>query len=381
MNNFLKSSNVNIIPYISGWTENFTNISKQSLEYCENFPKIAKRYEAWWNQDCIDRPIFQGAANSNPDRPMTKRLEFLHEPEIWFNEKIKDLQQEYRVGDTLPTIRVDFGPVMLGGLLGAKTELRSENDTSWTHPFINDRWDNSPEWSIKKNNSWWNLLIQLFEKVCDDASSRYIVCTPSLGSSGDVLLTLRGATGLCMDLFDKSEFIHDAVPSIFHCWSEVYIELNTIAYKHKAGIVPWLGIWSECPYIVAECDFNALISPDDFRNHFFPEIELRSKIVGRAVNHLDGVDATRHIDSILESNSMQAVQFVPGAGAPSMIPWLDMCRNIQNKGKSLLLHCPPEEILTVCKSLRPEGLAVCAYGKLTPQELDDLYDEFNRLYI
>jgi 5-methyltetrahydrofolate--homocysteine methyltransferase len=381
MRDILKNTGVHTIPYISDWTENFTNISKQSLEYCEDFPEIAKRYEAWWNQDCIDRPIFQGAANPNPDRPITRRLEFLPEPEIWFREKVEDLNQQYRVGDTLPTIRVDFGPVMLGGLLGAKTEARPDSDTSWTHPFISDNWDNLPGWFIKKSNSWWHLLIQLFEKVCYDASSRYIVCTPSLGGSGDVLLTLRGATNLCMDLFDKPEFIHDAVSSVFHCWREVYIELNKIAYKYKTGLVHWLRIWSNCPNIVTECDFNALISPDDFRNFFLPEMELRAKIVGRTVNHLDGVDATRHIESILESDSMQAVQFVPGAGAPSMIPWLDMCKEIQDKGKSLVLYCPPEEILPVCKSLRPEGLAVCAYGTLTPQELNDLYDAFNRLYI
>ena len=46
-----------------------------------------------------------------------------------------------------------------------------------------------------------------------------------------------------------------------------------------------------------------------------------------------------------------------------------------------IIVCPPEEILTVCKSLRPEGLAVYVDGKVTPQELDDLFDEFTRLYL
>ena len=372
---------VHPIPSIPEWTENLTTISKHPLEYNEDLPEIARRYEAWWHQDCLDQPIFQGSANLNPQRPITRRLEYLHEPERWFHEKLKDLEQEYRVGDTLPTIRVDFGPVMLGGLLGAKTEFRPENDTSWTYPFINDRWDNLPGWSIKTDASWWNLLIQLFETVCEDASGRYLVCTPSLGGAGDVLLTLRGADKLCLDLFDKPEFIHDAVSSIFHCWKEVYVELQSIACTHQAGIVPWLKLWSNCLYLVTECDFNALIRPADFTTFFLPGMELQAKVVGRAVNHLDGVDAARHIESILESESMQAIQFVPGAGAPSVIPWLEMCKNIQNRGKSLLIYCPPEEILTVCKSLRPEGLAVCVDGKVTPQELDALYDEFTQLYV
>ena len=379
MSAMLKNS-IDPIPSIPEWAENLTNISKQPLEYCENLPEIARRYEVWWHQDCLDRPIFQGSANSNPNRPITRRLEWLHDPRMWFHEKFKDLEQEYRVGDTLPTIRVDFGPVMLGGLLGAKTELRPENDTSWTHPLINDKWDNLPGWFIKKDTSWWNLLIQLFETVCEDASGRYLVCTPSLGGAGDVLLTLRGATNLCMDLFGEPERIHNALSSIFHCWKEVYVELQSIACTHQAGIVPWLKLWSNCPYLVTECDFNALISPDDFKEFFLPEMEVRAKIVGRAINHLDGVDATRHIESILTSEATQAVQFVPGAGAPSMIPWLDMCKKIQDKGKSLLLYCPPEEILTVCKSLHPEGLAVCVDGKMTPQELEELYAAFTRLY-
>ena len=93
MTDILKNSG-NLIPSVPDWTENLTNISKHPLEYCENFPEIARRYEAWWHQDCIARPIFQGSANLNPERPITRRLEFLHEPERWFHEKLKDLERD-----------------------------------------------------------------------------------------------------------------------------------------------------------------------------------------------------------------------------------------------------------------------------------------------
>ena len=84
------------------------------LALCEDFPAIARRYEAWWAQDVIDRPVFIGTANTNPDRPINRRLDVIEQPERWFEAKYADMAQSHRAGDALPYIRADFGPVLLG---------------------------------------------------------------------------------------------------------------------------------------------------------------------------------------------------------------------------------------------------------------------------
>ena len=73
---------------------------------------------------------------------------------------------------------------------------------------------------------------------------------------------------------------------------------------------------------------------------------------------------------------MCAIQFTPGEGTPSALAWVEMFRKIQAKGRSLLVFCPPGEVLELCEVLKPEGLAILVLGEIAPQDLEDLYGTF-----
>ncbi len=366
------------IEELSDWAHTLQQMAAEPLEFCPDFPTIARRFEAWWAHDVLDRPIFIGMANTNPSRPITRRLEFLHDPDAWFEAKYADLRQLHRVGDALPRIRVDFGPVLLSGMLGGKLEFGA--DTGWTHAFIKDDWSNAPDWTIHEDNPWWNLLRHLLQRVAEDARGRYLVCTPDLGGSGDVLLNLRGSTQLCMDVIDQPERVRAAVDAIYPAWRQAFTEMYRIVLGRGAGLIHWLGLWSNRPYMIPACDFNFMIGPREFERLFLPDIARQAATVGRAVFHLDGPGATTHIDALLSVSEIQAIQFTPGAGTPSALAWVDMFRKIQRRGRSVLIICPPEEVLPLCEVLRPEGLALIIDGDLTPEELDALFERFCRRY-
>jgi hypothetical protein len=132
--------------------------------------------------------------------------------------------------------------------------------------------------------------------------------------------------------------------------------------------------------VVSECDFHVLIGPQQFERLFLPDIARRAATAGRAAFHLDGPDATRHIDALLDVPEIQAIQFTPGAGTPSALVWVDMFRKIQQKNRSLLVFCPADEVLPLCEALSPEGLAVSVEtGSMTADELDTLFAQFCRL--
>src|SRR5512143_1622384 len=99
------------------WSRQLAHIAAAPLSLCEEFPAIARRFEAWWAHAMVDRPIFIGTANTRPERPIDRRLELLAQPEAWFEAKRADMLQTSRAGDALPSIRTDFGPVLLGGML------------------------------------------------------------------------------------------------------------------------------------------------------------------------------------------------------------------------------------------------------------------------
>jgi hypothetical protein len=369
---------IDAIRDLNAWTHGLEAIAAKPLEFCQDFPNIARRFEAWWAQDLVDRPVFIGTANADPNRPITRRLELIHDPDAWFEAKYADLRQTYRVGDALPSIRVDFGPVFLGGLLGGELEFGS--DTTWTRALINDDWSNAPDWVLRDDNRWWVLLKELTQRVAKDAAGRCLVRTPDLGGSGDVLLNLRGSAPLCLDVADQAERVRGAVDAIYPAWRRAYSTLYRITLSQGAGLIHWLGLWSDRPYIIPACDFGALIGPQQFRDLFLADIALQAATAGRAVFHLDGPDAARHVDALLELPEIQAIQFTPGAGTPSALAWVEMFRKVQDRGRSVLVVCPADEVIELCEALRPEGLAILVDTPLSPTELDELYAQFWRLF-
>jgi hypothetical protein len=366
------------LPQRDEWTARLRHMAEQPLEFCPDFPAIAKRLEAWWAHDALDRPVIMGSANPNPRRPINRRLELLAQPDSWFEAKLADMKQQYRVGEALPFIRADFGPVMLGGMLGGRTEFGA--DTTWTHAFIDDDWSNAPDWALRDDNPWFALLQELAERVCADAAGRYLLCTPDLGGSADVLLNLRGSEPLCLDVLEQPERIASAVVAIYPAWRRAFARLYEIAHQHGAGSIHWLGLWSNEPYMIPACDFNFLIGPREFERLFLPDIARQAATAGRAIFHLDGPGAARHVDALLDLPELQAIQFVPGAGTPSTRPWIEMFRTIQRRGRAVLVMCPPHEVFELCDALRPEGLAIAIEGALTPTELDQLFEQFCRRY-
>ena len=366
------------MPEIEEWSIGLEGVASAPLEFCEGFPEIARRFEAWWAQELFDRPVFIATANANPSRPITRRLDLLARPDAWFEEKFADMVQTHRVGDALPSVRVDFGPVLLGAMLGGRLEFGA--DTGWTHAFINDEWSNAPDWSLREDNPWWVQLRGLTRRVAEDAVGRYLVCGPDLGGAGDVLLNLRGSTQLCMDVIERPDLVRRTTDAIYPAWHQAFSEFNRIVAGRGAGLLHWLGLWSNRTYMIPACDFNYMISPAQFRDLFLPDIARQTATVGRAVFHLDGPGAANHIDALLEVPDIQAIQFTPGEGTPSALAWVEMFRKVQDRGRSILPICPAEEVLELCEALKPEGLAIIVTGALTPGQLDDLFREFARRY-
>lgn len=365
-------------PELDRYAATLQSIASQPLEYCPDFPMICRRFDAWWNQACLDRPVFICAANANPARPITKRLELLDSPEAWLEAKLTDLQQTHRVGDTLPMVRPDFGPVVLSGVFGGKVEFGA--DTTWTHAYINDDWSNAPDWRLDPDNPWWAKIVRFSQLVAAHGQGKFLFQTPNLGSSADILLNLRGSTELCLDVVDQPEKILAAVEAIYPTWRETTRQLFDLALAAGVGVTHHTMTWSGLPHTPLECDFNYMIGQEDFERLFLPDIARQSATLNRCVFHVDGPGAVKHLDALLSVPSIQAIQYVPGGGTPSALPWVGMYRKIQAAGKSVQIVCPAEEVLALSRELKPEGVCYFASTSLPPAQLDQLFAEFERQF-
>lgn len=366
-----------VFPNITAWQSTLQSISAQPLEYSPNFPEIARRFDAWWAHDATDRPILIASTNGNPSRPIDRRLDLLFQPERWMEAKLLDMKQTHRVGDALPHIRPDFGPVMLSALFGGNTEFVA--DTTWTHAFIADDWSNCPDWSIE-NHPWWHHLIKLTEMIIEDAPGKYLYHTPNIGASADILLNLRGSSQLCLDVIDQPQKILQAIDAIYPAWYKAFDLVFGAPVSHKVGVIHHPMVWSSVPHSVFECDFNYMIGKKDFIDLFLPDIARQAGAVGRAIFHLDGPGARKHLDALLDTPEIQAIQYVPGAGTPSALPWIDMYKRILKAGKSVQVVCPAEDVLKVCDELPREGLCFLVSDAPSVKDLDDLYEAFCKKY-
>lgn len=366
-----------IFPQLSEWSATQRAYAGQPLEFCPDFPRIAARHEAWWRCELAGPPLYLASYGTDPTVPGGRRLDIIDQPERWMEARLAQLRQTRLVGDALPAVRVDYGPVCLGMLTGAPIEFVS--DSTWTHSFINDDWSNEPDWQIHEDNQWWQLLPRLLRLNGENSRGRYIAMTPSLGGTADVLLNTRGADQLCTDLIDQPEKVAAAVEKIYSTWKKGYAGIWGGYLGLGVGAINWVGLWSDQPYHVLECDFNYMIGPRPFQNLFLPEIARQAAAVGRSIFHLDGPGAAKHYQALLDTPEITAIQYVTGAGN-SALTHLAMLKNIQAHHRPLQVTVPIHEVLALARELDPAGLCLLVEGDLGPQGNEDLYAELCRMY-
>lgn len=384
---YLDSSDIN------SWGAMSQELGKNPLQYCPEFPKIAQRHEAFWEQDLVDRPLFIAYADTNMKRSIDSRVGLLNQPDIWFEEKKKDLEQCRVLGDALPHIQLSLGPMPLANIWGGHRQING--DTIWTHAFINDEWTNAPDWQLGKLSEIWTQYLALLAKIVSDARGRYLIVAPDWGVAGDLIATMRGTSETCIDIMQSPEKVKEAVESIYPVWLRAFRETYDIALSAGVGVCQWLKLWSNKPYAICGCDISSLLGVEHFKEFFLPDIARQAKMIGRAIYHLDGPAAIRHLDAILEVPEIRAIQYSPPPPYFSALPWIDVYKKIQDRGRSILLFCPPEEVLALSEALNPAGLGfVCrnprkseedsestVYSPISPETLEPILDGLCRQFL
>lgn len=343
------------------WVDGLRRIAASPLELCESFPRIAARHDAWWRGEITGCPVLIAAKGRGLPAPRGRCVELMDDPQRWLDTRKQQLADLAPLADGLPHIRVDLGPAALGPMLGGRTEITP--DTVWTHPHIDDDYTNAPTGLLCEDNLYWRQFQACLEALAADAAGRYLVMSPDIGGSADVLTNLRGPDLLGMDMLEQPQRAAEALAGMYPAWRQVFAKLYDVAVvEHGAGVISWLGLWSNHPYTVVNCDFSALIGPREFARVFLPEIDRVARSAGRAVFHLDGPDAVRHADALAELDSLDAIQFTPGAGTPSALAHAPMLRRLQQKGKSVVPCVPAGEVASIVDALLPERLAMIVEG-------------------
>ncbi len=68
---------------------------------------------------------------------------------------------------------------------------------------------------------------------------------------------------------------------------------------------------------------------------FLPGIEAECQHLDASIYHLDGPNALQHLDSLLEVDELNAIQWVFGAVNGPASKWMDVYKKCQEAGKGI----------------------------------------------
>ena len=102
----------------------------------------------------------------------------------------------------------------------------------------------------------------------------------------------------------------------------------------------YFSIWGPGKVAKLQSDISVMISEDDYRRFALPFLREQTEKIDYTLYHLDGVDAIRHLDAVLEMEQLNAIQWTPGVGEPQGGDprWYDLYKRMLAGGKSIMAN-------------------------------------------
>ncbi|NQU45107.1 hypothetical protein HQ520_17625 [bacterium] len=312
------------------------------LKWKEDFDKTIQRFEAWWHNEILDRPVTH--VKVKPSRPYdgpvsthaTLRDRWL-DAEFAVRKAIADLARQDYVGDTFPIYWPNVGPDLVSTIYG--TELTFSDGTSWATPYVEteEDWERVLRTQPNFDNPYWRAIDTMTDFAIEVCDERYIIGISDLHGNYDCLSNLRNASDLCLDMLMIPDTIRRAGRHVsegfVQCFNRMYGKLSAVGF----GSSTFLNLYHEGPAYLPSCDFWYNVSEEMARDLIAPDILFEMQVMDRSVFHLDGRGALRHLDLICSWPELNAVDWVAGTGAGPAADWIDVYKRCQQAGKPWVL--------------------------------------------
>ena len=327
--------------------------------------EIISRYNSFWAHEDTDRPILHitvrdksAAWDEHEPKSPYEKWEDLEARYAWSRFSMKHTKY---FGEGYAHDWVNFGPGSMGAMMGS--DYIADWNTVWFgegHTFFKD-WSNIDDLRLMEDAPMYAMVSDMTKMLVERNDGSYIVGVSDLGGNLDILASLRDTQTLLMDLHDYPEMVIRATEVIDESWKAYYTKLREmIKASGQRGHSTWLGPWCETTYYPLQCDFAAMISPDDFDRFVMPSLLRISEFLDHSIFHFDGPGQLPHLDHLLSIPRLDGIQWIPGDGAGPVWDekWFPMYEKIQAAGLAIVLHGmkDAQTVLNMCKNFSPKGL-------------------------
>ena len=336
------------------------NIEKHQPRWAE----VKERFEAWWNRSSCGRPLMSVIARRDGDWPdaipQPQNNEQNHlDPDFNVKRYRYSLPAHRFMAEAFPNTNVNIGPGSLAAYLGSEPVF--EPGTVWYTPCIKDF--ASLELKFDPDNYWFKRHTEAIKRQVELSNGEFLVGIPDLVEGMDILSAMRGPMEFCYDLVDYPELIkkHLAVINeLYHKYYDAFYELSKDdapgnCYTHFA-------IWGKGKTVKLQCDFAALMNPEQFREFVVPYMREQASHYDHRLYHFDGPGALQHLDTVLAIPEIDAMQWVPNTGnRPSSEEFYWIHDKVRDAGKSIWVRIAnfktiPEAVASADKMVKRYGI-------------------------
>ena len=306
-----------------------------------NWEESKKRYIDWWNHRGLVITMWEHLEKDGVPHEMVQSPKPAKDlKQFWFDPKWRaqylhwQLSKSSFKADILPVANTHLGPGSLAACLGA--ELEAGKDTIWIkeNPSFNENI------FLDEKNPWWQLHLNLLQECKKNSPGKYLVGCPDLIEGLDTLASLKGTDNVLMDMLMQPEILEEQLQKINHIYFDVFNRIYEIIREGDEMAFCYFSLWAPGKVSKLQSDISLMISEDDFRRFAQPYLREQAQKIDYTLYHLDGVDAIRHLDAVLEIDELNAVQWTPGIGEPQggNKRWYDLYKKVLASGKSVMAN-------------------------------------------
>ena len=329
----------------------------------ETHQTVLSEYEKFWERSNTGRCTLH-LSYSKPGLPPYRQPKDLEEK--WLDAEYNYDAYKYRsqkigyLAEGIPAFFTNLGPGCLAACIGGSYGLMEK--TIWfDQEQLIEEWEAPPAIAFDEQSEMWQNVLKMQNRFSADPDVCFSIT--DIGGIMDIVASLRGTENLLYDLYDYPDEVKEFAIRVKEEWFKAFDKQVEIIKKANLPFTNWFNIPSEKPWYPLQCDFAYMISPAQFEEFMLQDLVDQVGHMDRSIYHLDGAGEIPHVDMLLDIPGLTGIQWVPGAGQPSVREecWLDLYKKIQDKKKNLVLIGGVNEkdeagTERLIKSLDPTGL-------------------------
>ncbi len=259
------------------------------LEYKPDLEEAARRWEAYWAGEIVDRPVVC-VTSYWPDRKgrpgSSYRDRVYGDMDQVIETALLNAWATYHAGESIPGTSLSFGPDEVAVFCGAELEFAEGSpDTNWSRPFVED-WNAALPLRMNEDHPLWRRMLEFYRRAVRKTAGKMLLGPIDLHTNMDILAPIRNPERLCMDLLDCPDLIDRAMADARAIFPIVWYGVAQAAEMDRYGYS--YGGYSMEGSATLQCDFSCMMSPDMFRRWVMPALEEEAAIVKHACYHWDG---------------------------------------------------------------------------------------------